>query len=222
MIGFYNYTVILTYLGLASSATGIFLLYHNPKTLPIAICLLLFSGFCDMFDGRVARTRKRTSLEENFGAQIDSLSDVICFGVYPAIIAYHLAERAIWAIPFLIFFMLCGLIRLAFFDVRSIEKKYNPEAKISNDYIGLPITCSALLAPLLFALKPLFELFLDKGTHLAFSIFVTVSMTLCAIAFISPFRVKKPGKVGVFCLLAFGTLILVAAILGNLALSPNP
>lgn len=221
MIGFYNYTVILTYLGLASSATGIFLLYHDPKTLPIAICLLLFSGFCDMFDGRVARMRKRTSIEENFGAQIDSLSDVICFGVYPAIIAYHLAGRAAWAIPFLIIFMLCGLIRLAFFDVRSIEKKYNPDAKIGNDYVGLPITCSSLLAPLLFAIKPLYLLIFGEAAALGYHVFVTIAMTLCAIAFISPFRVKKPNKAGVILLLVFGALILVAAILGNLAYSPS-
>lgn len=220
MIGFYNYTVILTYLGLASSATGIFLLYHDPKNLPIAICLLLFSGLCDMFDGRVARTRKRTSLEENFGAQIDSLSDVICFGVFPAIIAYHLTNRAVWAVPFMIVFMLCGLIRLAFFDVRSIEKKYNPNANIGNDYIGLPITCSSLLAPLLFAIRPLFCIFIGESAILGYHIFTAVSMLLCAIAFIFPFRIKKPGKVGVICLIAFGLLILVAAIIGNIAYSP--
>lgn len=76
MIGFYNYTVILTYLGLTSSAVGIFALCYNPNAFTLAICLLLFSGMCDMFDGRVARTKQRTSIEENFGAQIDSLSDM--------------------------------------------------------------------------------------------------------------------------------------------------
>ncbi len=218
MIGFYNYTVILTYLGLASSATGIFLLYHDPRFLPAAICLLLFSGVCDMFDGRVARTKQRNSLEENFGAQIDSLSDVICFGVFPAIISWHLTNRALWALPAMILFILCGLIRLAFFDVRAIEKKYNPNANVGNDYIGLPITCSALLSPLLFAIQPLYFLFIGEKYALGFHIFVTVSMVLCAGAFISPFRIKKPGKKGVICLLAFGVLILVSAILGNIAL----
>ncbi len=217
MIGFYNYTVILTYLGLASSTVGIFMLSYKPGVLPLAIYLLLFSGMCDMFDGRVARTKKRTSIEENFGAQIDSLSDMVCFGVFPAVIGFHLTDRAIWTIPFLIIFTLCGLIRLAYFDVRAIEKKYNPDAKIGNDYIGLPITCSSLLLPILFAIKPLYCLFISDTAMLGYHIFVTVSMILCAAAFISPFRIKKPGKLGVICLLTFGVLIFVAAIIGNIA-----
>lgn len=218
MIGFYNYTVILTYLGLAASATGICLLSANQSSaLPLAICLLLFAGVCDMFDGRVARTRKRTSIEENFGAQIDSLSDMVCFGVYPAVIAFHLTNRAIWAIPFLIVFILCGLIRLAFFDVRAIEKKYNPDANIGSGYIGLPITCSSLLLPLLYAIKPLYCIFISDAKMLGYHIFVAVSLLLCASAFVSPFPIKKPGKVGVICLLTFGVLIFVAAIIGNIA-----
>ena len=218
MIGFYNYTVILTYLGLTSSAIGMFMLCSDkPFSFPLVICLLLFSGMCDMFDGRVARTRKRTSIEENFGAQIDSLSDMICFGIFPATIGFHLTGRAPWAIPFLIIFILCGLIRLAYFDVRAIEKKYNPDANISSSYVGLPITCSALLLPLLYSLKPLYYIFISDTKTLGFEIFVAVSMLLCAAAFVSPFHIKKPGKLGVFCLLTFGVLIFVAAIIGNLA-----
>lgn len=218
MIGFYNYTVILTYLGLTSAAVGIFMLCsNNPVSLSIIICLQLFAGMCDMFDGRVARTRKRTSIEENFGAQIDSLSDMVCFGIFPAVIGFHLTDRAIWAIPFLILFILCGLIRLAYFDVRAIEKKYNPDAAIGSDYVGLPITCSSLLLPLLFAIKPLYCLFISDTAMLGYHIFVAVSMLLCAIAFVSPFRIKKPGKLGVVCLLTFGVLIFVAAIIGNIA-----
>jgi len=221
MIGFYNYTVILTYLGLASSAIGIFMLGYNPEAFPLAICLLLFSGMCDMFDGRVARMKKRTSIEENFGAQIDSLSDMVCFGIFPAVIGFYLTGRAIWAIPFLILFILSGLIRLAYFDVRAIEKKYNPDAKIGNDYVGLPITCSSLLLPLLFAIKPLYCLFISDTSMLGYHIFVVVSMVLCAIAFVSPFRIKKPGKLGVVCLLTFGVLIFIAAIIGNIAYSAS-
>ena len=217
MIGFYNYTVILTYLGLASSAVGIFTLCNNPQALPLAICLLLFSGMCDMFDGRVARTRKRSTIEENFGAQIDSLSDMVCFGIYPAVIAFFLMGCVNWIIPFLVLFILCGLVRLAYFDVRAIEKKYNPTAEIGNEFIGLPITCSSLLLPLLYAVKPLYCLFISNTNMLGYHIFITVCITLCAAAFVSPFRIKKPGKLGVICLLTFGVLIFIACIIGNIA-----
>lgn len=91
-IGVYDYTVILTYLSLISSVFGITQAIHSDyKT---AIFCLAFSGICDAFDGRVARTKKnRTEDEKNFGIQLDSLCDVICFGIFPALICYLLGVR---------------------------------------------------------------------------------------------------------------------------------
>ena len=65
MIGFYNYTVVLTYAGFVSAVMGICMAASgNPV---ISIICLLFSGFCDMFDGKVARTKKdRTDAEKKF------------------------------------------------------------------------------------------------------------------------------------------------------------
>ena len=77
MIGFYDYTVILTYLGFASGVFGILCAIKDPKHLFPAIFCLMFSGLCDMFDGKVARTKKkRTTEEKHFGIQLDSLSDL--------------------------------------------------------------------------------------------------------------------------------------------------
>ena len=85
MIGFYNYTVWLTFIGMLSSVTGIGLAVQG-RIVPAVICLM-FSGFCDMFDGIVARTKKdRTDEEKRFGIQLDSLSDIVCFGVLPFVI----------------------------------------------------------------------------------------------------------------------------------------
>ena len=87
MIGYYNYTGLLTYCALASGATGIFFALRGNAFAAI-ICLLV-AGLFDLFDGKVARTKKdRTQDEKSFGIQIDSLSDVICFGVLPACIGY--------------------------------------------------------------------------------------------------------------------------------------
>ena len=58
MIGFYNYTVILTYIGFACGAVGIYCAAGG-KT-HVALLMLLLAGLCDMFDGKVARTRERT------------------------------------------------------------------------------------------------------------------------------------------------------------------
>ena len=57
MIGFYNYTVVLTYLSLISASTGIFVSLSDKGHPYIGIMFLLFSGLCDAFDGKVARTK---------------------------------------------------------------------------------------------------------------------------------------------------------------------
>ena len=84
----------------------------------MAVVCLAVSGFCDMFDGKIARTKKnRTEVEKRFGIQIDSLADIICFGVAPSLIAYRMGMNHIVGIAILMFYVLAGLIRLAWFNV---------------------------------------------------------------------------------------------------------
>lgn len=91
MIGFYDYTVILTYLSILSGTTGIILCLNGIGHPYLGMFFLLFSGLCDTFDGKVARTKKnRTEKMKKFGIQIDSLSDLIAFGVLPACIGIAL------------------------------------------------------------------------------------------------------------------------------------
>lgn len=81
MIGFYDYTVVVTYISLVSSILGMFCAIDGKLTL--AVSCLAFSGLCDMFDGKIARTKKnRTDDEKSFGIQIDSLCDIVCFGIF--------------------------------------------------------------------------------------------------------------------------------------------
>ena len=139
MIGFYNYTVILTYLSLASAVMGIFICANPipffgaiPNSLWGILCLMI-SGLCDMFDGKVARSKKdRTEAQKKFGIQIDSLADVIAFGVLPATIGYSvLVEQGsiantplvILFFAVFIFFVLAALIRLAYFNVMEEERQ---------------------------------------------------------------------------------------------------
>ena len=93
MLGFYNYTVILTYLGMLTGFYGITcLITGNRKG---ALVCLMIAGVCDMFDGKIASTMTRTKKEKRFGIQIDSLSDLICFGVLPALIVYTSAAGTV-------------------------------------------------------------------------------------------------------------------------------
>lgn len=113
-IGFYDYTVILTYISLISSVLGMTRAIHGDYK--FAIFCLAVSGICDAFDGRIARTKKnRTDDEKAFGVQLDSLCDVICFGIFPAIICYLLGVRGVLGVILVMFYCLCAVIRLAFF-----------------------------------------------------------------------------------------------------------
>ena len=67
MLGIYNYTVILTYLGMLSGFAGILFAFEGQ--LWAALGCLMFSGVCDMFDGKIARAMKRTGEEKRFGIQ---------------------------------------------------------------------------------------------------------------------------------------------------------
>lgn len=148
-IGFYDYTVWLTYLSLASAVTGIIVSCRG--NVWAAVFCLLFSGFCDLFDGIVARTKQdRTQDQKNFGIQIDSLSDVIAFGVLPAMIFYRLGVNSIIGIVILVCYTLCGLIRLGFFNVLETKRQSNPdESACVKEFRGMPITFSAIITPVI-------------------------------------------------------------------------
>lgn len=101
-------------------------------------CIAVFFGaFFDMIDGRVARL---TRTQSEFGVQLDSLADLITFGVAPAIIAYRWALEPLQLLGVFIAFIYvaCGAIRLARFNVLASHSK-----DLSPYFIGLPIPLAA-------------------------------------------------------------------------------
>lgn len=194
MIGYYNYTVWLTFIGMLSSVTGMGLAIQG-KIIPAVICLM-FSGFCDMFDGIVARTKKdRTDEEKRFGIQLDSLSDIVCFGVLPFVIGVCIGAREWWQIAIMELFALAGLIRLAYFNVTEETRQKQTNEK-RRHYLGVPITSSALTVPLLFC----FRGFLAG----AFPIAYTLLLLANGVLFVVPLQVKKPSKTGLAAMLVIG------------------
>lgn len=182
MIGVYNYTVVLTYIGMLVSFTGI--TYAIEGRLKTAMLCLVISGICDMFDGPIAATMVRDKREKRFGVQIDSLSDLICFGVLPAIIAYR--ELTAWKsrITFIIIclYLLSALVRLAWFNVDE-ELRQDAEGGRRKIYLGLPVTTVAFIIPVF----SLIVHFLCLSARIVWPIL----MLVLAIAFITPFKVKK-------------------------------
>lgn len=200
MIGFYDYTVVLTYIGFTSGLSGIFC--ASTGHLRWAVFFLALSGLCDMFDGKIARTKKnRTEDEKNFGIQIDSLCDIVCFGVLPVIICFKLGMRHIHSMAILIFYGLAGVIRLGYFNV--METKRQAETDENRKYYqGLPITSVAIVLPLFFVLSPLFP---DRA---AFVGLLHILVAATGILFITDFKIRKPSAREMF----FLVLIVGAAV----------
>lgn len=181
MIGVYDYTVILTYLGFASGVYGI-INACNGKIFPAVICLM-FAGLCDMFDGKVARTKKRRTIEErHFGIQLDSLSDLVCFGVLPAMIGYNIGLNKTILLPLIIFFPIAALIRLAWFNVLEITRNSSSPVK---EYTGLPVTSAALIFPFIYIFKKLIGCY--------FPLVYGICMFIVGVLFISKIKIKKPN-----------------------------
>lgn len=183
LIGFYDYTVILTYISLISSVYGMTQAIHGDYK--EAIFCLAFSGICDAFDGRVARSKKnRTADERAFGIQLDSLCDVICFGVYPALICYLLGVRGTIGLAIVFYYCLCAVIRLAFFNVME-EKRQKTEGGANKVYRGLPVTTISFILPLFFWLQFLMS-------DYVFLILLHGLLILVGTLFVLDFPLKKP------------------------------
>lgn len=147
-IGFYNYTVILTYMSLISGVAG--MRFASLGRIGAAILCLAFSGVCDLFDGAVARTKKdRSEDEKGFGIQLDSLCDVVCFGVFPAVILYFCGVNSVGGLALLAFYVLCAVIRLAFFNVLE-AKRQKTEGGCTKRYRGLPVTTASMVFPFFY------------------------------------------------------------------------
>ena len=128
MIGFYNYSVIVTYIGVALSVSGMAL--ASTGQFKFAILCLALAGACDTFDGKIARAMKnRTKEMEIFGIQIDSLCDMVCFGVTPVIISYQMGLNSVWGIAIEILFVLCGVIRLG--RIKTYQSRNRPGKRLS-------------------------------------------------------------------------------------------
>lgn len=183
MIGFYNYSVILTYISLLSSVFGMTQAIHGRfKT---AIFCLALSGLCDMFDGKIARSMKhRTEDEKSFGIQIDSLCDMVCFGVFPALICYLLGVRGPIGMAVIAIYCVNSVIRLGYFNVMEAKN-----ALVSEDgekfYKGLPITSMAIVLPLVFMVQFFIPDFV-------FRICLYAALLIVGILFVVDFKLKKP------------------------------
>ena len=193
LCGYYNYTVVLTYIGLLFGLYGVVQVIE--KNFQMALICLMVAGLCDMFDGMIAATRERTSSEKRFGIQIDSLCDLICFCVMPALFIYQISGQHKIAMAVGALYVLCGLIRLAYYNVQEEERQSDTTEKRTY-YVGLPVTSAALILPLSFVLSGHLP-----GKEQFVPVYI---LAMTAVAFVLPIHVKKPYFAGKIALVFTG------------------
>lgn len=183
LIGVYDYTVVLTYISLLSAIAGI--IQASEGNFGSAVACVAFSGFCDAFDGAVARTKKdRTEDEKSFGLQLDSLCDVISFGVVPAYICYQMGVDGQFGIAAVFLYTLCALIRLAFFNVLEMKRQQTETGK-NQFYRGLPVTAISIIFPVIYLAG-------KRASADTFVVMLHIMLIVVAFLFVLDFRVRKP------------------------------
>ncbi len=200
MIGVYNHSVIVTYLGVALAVSGMVFSFNGYAEYAI-LCLAL-AGACDTFDGKIARAMKnRTEEMIIFGVQIDSLCDMVCFGVTPAVIAYNLGLQTPWGIAIEIIFVICGAIRLAYFNTLEELKKKEPPSDEPRYFRGLPITTITIIFPIAYLFHPYVR-------QEVFSLILAIFMLVTAFLYVFDFKIKKPGNAGITVMMVFVALVM--------------
>jgi len=183
-IGVYNLANFVTLLGLAFSVLACFVAGEGTDSaIKLAVCLFLVSGLCDMFDGRIARgAGARSRKEKVFGIQIDTVCDMVSFGVTPAVICYFCGFKAWHDVLVYIVYAACAAIRLAYFNTQAIEE--TPDLNMKG-FTGVPVPFSCMVMPLLLILKTLIP------SLLALNIVFDVIMFAVGMAFIINVKIKK-------------------------------
>ncbi len=180
----------------------------SSDTVGRAAILLLFAMLFDLLDGRVARMTKTQS---SFGLELDSLADVISFGVAPALLVYKSSLKQFGDIGMLaaFLFVACGVVRLARFNVMTGSGNGEP-TKPGRTTVGLPIPPAAAGIIAIVVAQP--KLLLDRAgdAYAQISLGLTVFLSLMMVSTV-PFRSFKDLKLNT------STVLLVSFAVGSSA-----
>lgn len=176
----------------------------------------------DGLDGRIARMTKATS---DFGVELDSIADVLTFGIAPAVVAYTWGygstpglERVAWGVSF--FFLICGALRLARFNVMARAPRFSDPGKSpkldKRYFVGLPIPAAAtmLAAVIHFAPRPLPTFKADQLQLYSWALIV--GMSALAVLMVSTFRYTSFKNIGPKSNKPFITLPLLSLLLAGI------
>lgn len=199
MLGYWNKSVYITYFGAFIAVCGL-LLSVKTGNLDYSFVGMIIAGVCDMFDGKVARhIHNRTDKEKEFGVQIDSLADIVCFITIPAITIYLSGLHEIYHLVILALYVVCGIIRLGYFNVAMSDKD-----KAIAYYYGLPVPVSVIVFGFIWLY--------GKFAHFNPVLIYTILVPIVGYLHISKIKIKK--FTGTWFYLTVSLLAIVAIVLG--------
>lgn len=199
---------LVTLLGLCAGLTSI--RYVLLGSYEIAAVLIVLAAVIDGMDGLIARKLNAAS---SFGAELDSLSDFVCFGVAPGIFVYHFALQALPGLGwlFVLVFVLCACLRLARFNVA----RNAPAVASTTHFVGVPAPAGAMLG-----LLPVFLALSGWQEMQAFPVVVALYIGIVGLLMVS--RLPTPSSKGLRVARqhAIWVLLGVAVFAGALAMRP--
>lgn len=158
---------ILTLFNLSLGGFAIISIMHDQ--LHLSLLLIFLAALADRFDGMIAR---KFNIESDLGKQLDSMCDIVSFGVAPALLLYEgiLIEFGAPGAAFTILYLACGALRLARFNISE-----------NNGYFtGVPITAAGCIATLSFLASPYLP-----------SISFVFLMIILSVLMVSPLKLRK-------------------------------
>lgn len=150
---------------------------------------MIWAVFFDWSDGILARLMKgRTKDQGLYGAQLDSLIDIISFGICPAIVLLSYGNFSPWFIPGAFIIVATGVIRLSYFNVFGLVDK--------STYMGFPLDNNVIILVFTFLFSGLFS-------HSAFSILIYLLLMLAAVLNVAPIKTPKFAGRWYYALIAY-------------------
>jgi len=187
---------VCSLLGLLCAIFGIY--FAIEANFFAAVISLLWAVLFDWYDGIIARKMKgRTKEKGAFGAQLDSMIDIVSFGVLPAILLLSYGNYSLWYMPGAFIAIASVAIRLSYFNIYGL---------IDNKaYLGLSVDSNGLILPILFLFEGVFS-------HTSFSILLYLLLLVLSTLNLSSLRIPKLD--GTWINVVIGYVLIMTAVFG--------
>ena len=178
---------ICSLLGLLSAMVGIY--FAIKGNFPASIICVLWAVLFDWYDGIIARKMKgRTKEQGVFGVQLDSMIDIVSFGILPAVLLLSYGNYSAWFMPGAFIIVAAIAIRLSYFNIYGLID--------SKTYMGLAVDNNVLILAFVF----LFESFFS---HTVFSIILYTLLMVLSVLNLASIRTHKFGEKWIYALIAY-------------------